>query len=80
MLTIYRGDNLSVLPTLPPQSFDLIYIDPPFNTGRRQARTRIRTVRDQQGDRTGYQGRRYRTVRLGTSAFEDSFGDYLAFL
>lgn len=80
MLTIYRGDNLSVLPTLSPQSFDLIYIDPPFNTGRRQARTRIRTVRDQQGDRTGYQGRRYRTVRLGTSAFEDSFGDYLAFL
>ena len=80
MLTIYRGDNLSILPTLPSQSFDLIYIDPPFNTGRRQARTRIRTVRDQQGDRTGYQGRRYRTVRLGTSAFEDSFGDYLAFL
>ena len=80
MLTIYRGDNLSILPTLPPQSFDLIYIDPPFNTGRRQARTRIRTVRDEQGDRTGYQGRRYRTVRLATSAFEDSFGDYLAFL
>ncbi len=80
MLTIYRGDNLSILPTLPPQSFDLIYIDPPFNTGRRQARTRIRTVRDERGDRTGYQGRRYRTVRLATSAFEDSFGDYLAFL
>lgn len=80
MLTIYRGDNLSILPTLPPQSFDLIYIDPPFNTGRRQARTRIRTVRDERGDRTGYQGRRYRTVPLGTSAFEDSFDDYLAFL
>ena len=80
MLAIYRGDNLSILPTLPPQSFDLIYIDPPFNTGRRQARTRIRTVRDERGDRTGYQGRRYRTVRLGMSAFEDSFGDYLAFL
>ena len=80
MLTIYRGDNLSILPTLTPQSFDLIYIDPPFNTGRRQARTRIRAVRDERGDRTGYQGRRYRTVRLATSAFEDSFGDYLAFL
>ena len=80
MLTVRFGDNLAILPQLPSRSFDLIYIDPPFNTGRTQARTRIRTIRDDGGDRTGYQGRRYRTIPLGTSAFADSFDDYLAFL
>ena len=80
MLDIHFGDNLSVLPRLPDESFDLIYIDPPFNTGRAQARTRSRTIRDENGDRTGYKGRRYRTIRLGSAAFADAFDDYLAFL
>ena len=80
MLDIHFGDNLSVLPRLPDESFDLIYIDPPFNTGRAQTRTRSRTIRDENGDRTGYKGRRYRTIRLGSAAFADTFDDYLAFL
>ena len=80
MLDIHFGDNLSVLPRLSDESFDLIYIDPPFNTGRLQARTRIRTIRDRNGDRTGYKGARYRTIRLGSAAFADAFDDYLAFL
>ena len=28
-----EGDNLDVLPTLEPASVDLVYIDPPYNTG-----------------------------------------------
>ena len=28
-----EGDNLDVLPTVPPGSVDLIYVDPPYNTG-----------------------------------------------
>ena len=80
MLDIHFGDNLSVLPRLPDESFDLIYIDPPFNTGRTQSRTRTRTIRDADGDRTGYKGARYRTIRLGSTAFADAFDDYLAFL
>ena len=39
---VHFGDNLSVLRSLPDASVDLIYIDPPFNTGKAQARTRIR--------------------------------------
>jgi hypothetical protein len=31
---IYCGDNLEQLAKLPPQSVDLIYIDPPFNSNR----------------------------------------------
>ena len=80
MNRIYLGDNLPILRRLEDASVDLIYIDPPFNTGRRQARTRIRAVRSEDGDRTGFAGRRYRTVPLGSSAFPDRFDDYLAFL
>jgi len=79
-LTIYFGDNLTVLRALPAQSVDLIYIDPPFNTGKVQSRTRLSTVRDENGDRTGFQGKRYRTVKLGTKEYTDIFDDYLGFL
>jgi site-specific DNA-methyltransferase (adenine-specific) len=77
---IFLGDNLVVLAGLADGSFDLIYIDPPFNTGRRQSRTGLRTVRDEQGDRTGFGGRRYRSVALGSRSFADTFSDYLEFL
>lgn len=74
------GDNLLVLRSLATESVDLIYIDPPFNTGRAQARTHLRTVRDGEGDRVGFGGRRYRSVAVGTRSFDDSFDDFLAFL
>jgi len=80
MLDIYRGDNLQVMEGMDDGSFDLIYADPPFNTGRAQTRTRLRTVRDKNGDRNGFQGRRYRTITLGSCSFADSFDDYLEFL
>ena len=79
-LTIYHGDNLPVLRELPGGSVNLIYIDPPFNTGKVQRRTQLSTVRDEDGDRTGFQGKRYRTVKLGSKAYSDLFDDYLAFL
>jgi site-specific DNA-methyltransferase (adenine-specific) len=33
---IVAGENLEVIGRLPREAFDLVYIDPPFNTGRRQ--------------------------------------------
>ena len=77
---VYLGDNLPLLRGFPADSVDLIYVDPPFNTGRSQSHTRIRTVRDQAGDRVGFQGNRYRTVRRGSRTFDDAFDDYLGFL
>jgi len=79
-LTIHFGDNLPVLEGLADASVDLIYIDPPFNTGKVQRRTRLATVRDEAGDRTGFQGKRYRTLTLGSREYPDFFDDYLAFL
>jgi site-specific DNA-methyltransferase (adenine-specific) len=77
---VVLGDNLDVLAELPDESVDLIYIDPPFNTGRAQERTQLKTSRDVLGDRTGFQGARYRTERIASASFADSFDDYLAFL
>tara|TARA_Y100000589_G_scaffold173186_1_gene164435 strand:+ start:376 stop:1278 length:903 start_codon:yes stop_codon:yes gene_type:complete len=79
-LDIHHGDNIEIISSFEEESFDLIYIDPPFNTGKKQARSRLKTVRDQDGDRVGFKGQRYRTIDLGSKAFEDSFDDYLSFL
>lgn len=79
-LDIHFGDNLPILEAMEGASFDLIYIDPPFNTGKTQSRTQIKTVRDDEGDRQGFKGRRYRTVRIGMKAFADNFDDFLAFI
>ncbi len=80
MHRVILGDNLEVLATIPDESVDLVYVDPPFNTGRRQSRDVLRTVRDAGGDRVGFQGRRYRTTRLARRAFPDRFDDYLGVL
>lgn len=81
MRKVIFADNLQVLTSLPDEEVDLIYVDPPFNTGRTQARRSIRTVRDEAGgDRVGFQGNRYRTVEVGSTAYADSFDDYLSFL
>ncbi|GAC1325001.1 MAG: hypothetical protein NVSMB2_23400 [Chloroflexota bacterium] len=77
---IVLADNLDVLASTVDASIDLIYVDPPFNTGRRQSLTQIRTARDDAGTRVGFGGRRYRTVQLGTSSYLDLWDDYLEFL
>lgn len=80
MNRIYFAENLDVLRSLPSESVDLIYIDPPFNTGKVQQRTQIKTVRSENGDRVGFQGCRYESVVVGTKRFSDLFDDYLGFL
>jgi site-specific DNA-methyltransferase (adenine-specific) len=78
---VIEADNAEVLPLLPGAAFDLIYIDPPFNTGRAQRRRTLATAHDEsQGDRTGFGGRRYRSRLLSAIAYDDEFADYLAFL
>jgi len=78
--TIHHADNMDVLPGLPDGAFQLIYIDPPFNTGATQSRRTLATVPDADGDRTGFKGVRYRTRLLAESRYRDTFDDYLAFL
>jgi site-specific DNA-methyltransferase (adenine-specific) len=78
---IYFDDNLNVLKATPDDVVDLIYIDPPFNTGKSQSRTRISVRQAADGDRRGFQGRLYETIRLGTCSYDDRLGDqFLSFI
>lgn len=74
------GDNLDVLRAIPDGSVNLIYIDPPFNTGRVQKRQSLKTVRTTGGDRVGFKGASYETVKGKVTSYDDSFSDYWAFL
>ncbi len=81
---IVKGDNLKILKGMESGSAELIYVDPPFNTGRTQVRKQMKTVRDEAGDRIGFGGRRYRTELVleaaGGAGYIDSFDDFLGFL
>ena len=77
---IIQGDNLEVLPTLADASFDLIYVDPPFGTQRERKYTRLQTERDEDGDRVGFGGKRYRTISVGSVSFGDAFDDFMEFI
>jgi site-specific DNA-methyltransferase (adenine-specific) len=78
--TVYLGDNLPILKTIPDASVQLIYIDPPFNTGREQQRSKITTIRNDSGDRIGFKGERYETVKSTVLSYDDQFANYWEFL
>jgi len=78
--SIYFGDNLPILKNFPSESVDLIYIDPPFNTKKTQKRTTVKTIQDDNGDRKGFKGNIYRTIEIGTKAYEDTFDSLVDFL
>ena len=77
---VIAAENLGVLERLPDGAFDLIYIDPPFNTGHAQARRTLDVRADPDGERVGFGERRYRSRLLRTLSYDDQFADYLAFL
>ena len=79
--SITCADCASVLPTLPDESARLIYIDPPFNTGKTQTLNRIKVVPDPvNGDRVGFGGRAYRSIPNGSKGYDDAFDEYIEFL
>jgi site-specific DNA-methyltransferase (adenine-specific) len=77
---LVAGDNLAALTALPDGAFDVIYMDPPFNTGRRRDHRRLRAVESADAPRVGFAGRRYATEEVSRHAYADAFGDYAAFL
>jgi len=77
---ILHGDNLTAMRSMPDESFQLVYMDPPFNTGRRQERQQTTTVRSDTGARTGFPGQSYDTVKGTLYGYDDEFADYWEFL
>jgi site-specific DNA-methyltransferase (adenine-specific) len=76
---VIEGDNLQVLKTIPDESFQLIYIDPPFNTGREQSRNTTKAIPDE-GSNKGFSGKGYKRIIENVLAYDDSFADYWEFL
>jgi site-specific DNA-methyltransferase (adenine-specific) len=77
---LYQGDNLDVFKSIPDSSIQLIYIDPPFNTGRSQQRSKTTTKRSESGNRIGFKGQRYETVKDTVLSYDDQFANYWDFL
>ncbi|MDN5617076.1 MAG: site-specific DNA-methyltransferase [Kocuria sp.] len=79
---VIRGDNRDVLADLPAEAFSMIYVDPPFNTGRAQVRRGLRNHRvdPEDADRLGFKGRGYKSVLESLSRYDDAFEDYWSFL
>lgn len=77
---VIQGDNLSVLNSIPDSSVQLIYVDPPFNTGRTQTRGTSVTTRSEEGNRIGFKGHRYEIVKETVLSYDDEFSDYWSFL
>lgn len=80
---VIQGDNLPLLRELEDAAFQLIYIDPPFNTGKVQSRQSISTRRvasPGRGTRQGFKGESYESIRGLATSYNDSFAQYWAFL
>lgn len=77
---LIHGDNLAAMRTLPDESMQLVYLDPPFNTGRTQHRRTTRSVRDPDGAHLGFTGTSYTRTVEALSSYDDDFADYWAFL
>jgi site-specific DNA-methyltransferase (adenine-specific) len=77
---VIQGDNLAVLQSMPDETIQLIYVDPPFNTGRVQSRGSSKTTRTESGNRIGFKGQRYEIVKETILSYDDEFKDYWGFL
>lgn len=77
---IFTGDILDIFPSIAEKSIRLIYIDPPFNTGKQMTYTKIKTVKDEDGDRTGYNDQKYKTKSVSTLSYNDKIEDYISYV
>lgn len=77
---LIHDDNLTAMRGLPEASMQLVYLDPPFNTGRTQHRRTTRSVRDPEGSHLGFTGTSYTRTVEALSSYDDDFADYWAFL
>ncbi|WP_439564522.1 DNA-methyltransferase [Microcella sp.] len=77
---LLHGDNFAAMAALPDASMQLVYLDPPFNTGRTQHRRTTRSTRDPEGTHLGFAGASYTRTVEALSSYDDAFGDYWGFL
>lgn len=77
---VIHGNNLESIAGFPDAAFTVVYLDPPFNTGRSQKRKSTTSVRSESGPIVGFKGQRYERIRGDLLAYDDEFDDYWSFL
>ena len=77
---IVYGDNIKLLSKIPNKTIDFIYIDPPFNTGKKQWKyEKKKAIASEHGKHSF--GRLYETkITEITNGYQDKFEDYIDFL
>ena len=80
-VTILHGDAVDELPKIKKSSVQLIYIDPPFNTGKEMSYSKIKTTRSKNGEgHAGYQGNKYQREAVSKMSYNDKFDDYINYI
>jgi len=80
---VVHGEALAATAALPDGAFTVVYLDPPFNTGRSQTRWTTTSVRAAEGvdtGRAGFKGVSYERLRGDLMRYDDRFEDYWSFL
>lgn len=78
---IIHGNNLDWLKCAPSESVDLIYIDPPFNTGQVRTMEPVTARQCAVGGHLGFGDKRYARESTGkVMSYADSFDDYHKFI
>ncbi len=78
-LEIYMGNNIDIMPNLS-QSFRLIYMDPPFNTGKEQSKKTLITKLSEDGHHKGFKGKMYTSEIKSDISYGDTFSNLSEFL
>jgi len=77
---VFIGDNLLLLKELPSASIELIYIDPPFNTGKIQRRDNYKVIKSKNKKNNGFKGLGYDLEKTSTNQYLDKFDDFYNFI
>ena len=78
--TLCKGNNMKLLSKLEDNSIDLIYIDPPFNTGKVIKRDNYKSKIDKEGSTIGFSGNSYDLTKVSSNSYNDKFDNFLDFL
>lgn len=74
------GNNMSLLNKIEDASIDLIYIDPPFNTGKVMRLDSYKSTKNQGGLTQGFSGYSYDLRKISSNSYNDKFENFTDFL
>lgn len=73
---IWYGDNLEVIKNIPSESVQLVYIDPPFNTGNVQRLQSVESEKSEHGN-AGFGGSNYTHTVVSDFSYSDVHSDFI---